>query len=201
MNIWFCSDLHINHDGIRRFCNRPFDSVEHMNHELIKKYNNVVKEDDIVYNLGDFGCKTAEERKYYVDQLSGFKILIRGNHDAQTQSMLNAGFHVVLESARLDIDGLKLFLVHRPFDVPKEILEEVDLVCAGHCHNNGRDGLRRANEPLNYDPKILNISCEHTNYSPVSLNWILKNRQKLCLQNQLDKLDKESPDYKSEYGI
>ncbi len=35
MTVWFTSDTHFGHDAIRRYCNRPFASVEEMDDQLI----------------------------------------------------------------------------------------------------------------------------------------------------------------------
>ena len=53
-NIFFTSDTHFHHDNIIRFCNRPFKDVYHMDEELIKRWNEKVGPDDIIYHLGDF---------------------------------------------------------------------------------------------------------------------------------------------------
>lgn len=53
-----------------------------MDYALAQKWNNVVREDDLVLHLGDFVWKPS---KHYVneltDLLNGHKILVRGNHD------------------------------------------------------------------------------------------------------------------------
>lgn len=52
-----------------------------MNEYIIKKLNSAVKEDDIVYHLGDVGFGTTEMLKELIGRLNGKKILLRGNHD------------------------------------------------------------------------------------------------------------------------
>ena len=53
-NIWFTADFHLGHKNIIRYCNRPFETVEEMNHTILERLNACVKANDILYFLGDF---------------------------------------------------------------------------------------------------------------------------------------------------
>lgn len=62
--IYLISDLHLDHKNIIKYCNRPFSSVEEMNGAIIDNWNEVVKESDFVYLVGDlaFGWKKTKMR-------------------------------------------------------------------------------------------------------------------------------------------
>ena len=99
MKRYVTSDLHFYHKNILEYCQRPFDSVEQMNEVLIKNWNSVVNEDDIVYVLGDFCFGNKEMLKNIIGQLKGRKILCLGNHDGLTKSAYyEAGFETVTKS-------------------------------------------------------------------------------------------------------
>lgn len=85
-NIFFTSDHHFGHSNILKFCNRPFDSIEEMNEELIKRWNEKVQPKDEVYHLGDFALTTNEEFKKIADRLNGTIYLIVGNHEGTALS-------------------------------------------------------------------------------------------------------------------
>ena len=82
MNTWIISDTHFGHENIIKYCNRPFSSVEEMDARMIKLWNNVVKKNDIVYHLGDFGVGNKEYISKIVSKLNGRIFLILGNHDS-----------------------------------------------------------------------------------------------------------------------
>jgi calcineurin-like phosphoesterase family protein len=78
MTIYFTSDLHLGHKNIIRLSNRPFETIEEMDAELIARYNATVKPGDTVYDLGDFSFRNP---KNYLDQLNVQPIRIKGSHD------------------------------------------------------------------------------------------------------------------------
>lgn len=81
-NIFFTSDHHFGHQNIIRFCNRPFESVEQMNSELIRRWNEKIQKGDDVYHLGDFALCSNEVFSEIREQLNGNIHLIAGNHEA-----------------------------------------------------------------------------------------------------------------------
>lgn len=78
--IWFTSDLHFGHANILKFCNRPWETTDEMNADLIKNWNSVVKPDDLVFDLGDFAFASNSKWKDLLSQLNGHHYLILGNH-------------------------------------------------------------------------------------------------------------------------
>ena len=61
---------------------RPFANVDEMNAELVKRWNEKVGKDDIVYHLGDFGLMSAGKLREIIVQLNGKICLITGNHES-----------------------------------------------------------------------------------------------------------------------
>lgn len=61
MDTFFTSDLHLGHDNVIKYCNRPFKDGNHMNNSLIRNWNQRVKKDDLIYHLGDFCFKGGKE--------------------------------------------------------------------------------------------------------------------------------------------
>lgn len=79
--IFFTSDHHFGHKNINKFSNRPFNSVEEMDEELIKRWNEKVNPEDEVYHLGDVGLISSNKLKIILERLNGKIYLIKGNHE------------------------------------------------------------------------------------------------------------------------
>ena len=78
MSVFFIADMHFDDDNIRRYENRPFETVQDMNDAIVKNWNDAVEEGDEVYIIGDIG------NEEYIEKLNGKKYLVKGNHDKLT---------------------------------------------------------------------------------------------------------------------
>ena len=59
--ILFTGDLHFGHENVLAFDNRPFATVDEMDAELIRRWNNKVGKGDWVYVLGDLIWKSRNK--------------------------------------------------------------------------------------------------------------------------------------------
>jgi calcineurin-like phosphoesterase family protein len=127
MTTWFTADLHLGHQNIIRYCDRPFDDVEAMNRALVDGWNEVVGDDDVVWVLGDFALGRIAETLPLAGELRGRKVLLAGNHDRcwaghsrrveeWTDRYLEAGFDEIVQGATMSvIDGTAVRLCHFPY--------------------------------------------------------------------------------------
>ncbi len=98
--IYITSDTHFGHTNIIKYCNRPFCDVQDMDNQLIDNWNQIVKNDDLVFHLGDFAFgRVPLDIKRYFNQLNGKIILILGNHDNKLtkEDYLKIGFQKVCD--------------------------------------------------------------------------------------------------------
>ena len=81
--IWFTADQHFGHANIIKFCNRPYGSVEEMDADLIRRWNGVVGQYDVVYHLGDFTLGGVEQARDYFSRLNGTVYILNNpwHHD------------------------------------------------------------------------------------------------------------------------
>jgi len=124
MNIWFCSDLHIDHKSIAKY--REFvTSPQHNTEIIVEDWKSKVAKCDHVYCLGDVSFTTAGLD--LIGTLPGFKRLIRGNHDACQLNQYVKVFHDVC--GILSYKGM--WLSHAPIH-PDELRGKHNV--HGHVH-------------------------------------------------------------------
>jgi calcineurin-like phosphoesterase family protein len=166
-NRWIISDTHFNHTNILKFESRPFPNVEEMNYQMAGRWNRVVKNNDKVYFLGDFGF-FADKAKMteLVNSLNGHKYLIMGNHDEHKSSQWwrDVGFKEAYQHPII-IEGF-IILSHQPVYL-NERMPYVNL--HGHIHSRTMEG-------ANY----YNVGVELNNYTPIDLNTLIHKFIKIC---------------------
>ena len=155
---WLISDTHFGHKNIIKYTGRPFQTVKEMDDRIIANWNSVVKSNDVILHLGDFALGNLEDQQSYLKQLNGIKKLVMGNHDRlKVKDYYDMGF---AEVYRYPIIIENIIFSHRPLD---NLIVGSLYNVHGHIH-----------EKQSPSANHLNISVEHTNYSPISLNWVKK---------------------------
>jgi calcineurin-like phosphoesterase family protein len=148
--IYFTADQHFNHYKIIEYCKRPFQNVQEMNDALVSNWNSVVNSRDLVFILGDFAMRNADD---YAIQLNGTKVFLCGNHDKRW----------VISALRIISGCTRIFMQHSPY--LKEVPEPIDLILCGHVHD------KWIMQHWNKIPMI-NVGVDVWNYKPVSLSTI-----------------------------
>jgi calcineurin-like phosphoesterase family protein len=122
MQTFFTFDQHYGHHNIIEYCGRPFKSASHMNEELIRRHNEVVQPDDVVYHLGDFAMRVYT-MEVVLPRLNGYHYLVPGNHDGchprhkKKQNITRyeqAGFEVLPHFTSITLSDMAVDLCHIP---------------------------------------------------------------------------------------
>lgn len=113
MTIRYIADMHFDHGNCIAFDARPFRDTEHMNEEMIARWNSVVKPEDHTYILGDFCWKKEDRWLELLPRLNGQKTLILGNHDIGPNKSRRF-FADVKDYKVVDDNGRKVVLCHFP---------------------------------------------------------------------------------------
>ena len=179
-NIWFTSDTHFGHKNISRFTKRPWNSAEEMDEGLIKNWNEVVGENDIVFHLGDFAFASNGRWKELIERLNGRIYLILGNHDITRWP--GDGIMDLFEGV---YSQLVIVIGQKHF-----ILNHCPLLCYGGTYRNppvyqlfghvhsGPNITNLDSDRLKYCfPFQYDVGIDNNNYRPISANEII---EKIC---------------------
>lgn len=170
--IYFTSDTHFNHDKEFIWKDRGYGSVDEMNEDIIKKWNEVVTPGDDVYHLGDVMLGDNEKGLYMLNRLNGRIHIVLGNHDTETRRVLYEGSWNVCEIAYADMIKYgknHLYLSHYPtligqFDAHKH--HGLINLC-GHTHQT------EPFVPEWHNPYIYNVGMDAHDMRPVGLDEIM----------------------------
>ena len=169
--VWFTSDLHFGHKNIQKF-RLEVESEEDNRQRIVSDWNRKVTKRDIVYVLGD-AAFTSEALECF-SNMSGTKILIRGNHDnLDTQAYLRYFQHVY------GLHKYKEFWLSHPPIHPNELRNKVNL--HGHVHYASVEDSRYFNMSvenlwkMNYDSLVsLDEVRKHLKETDASTRTILQ---------------------------
>lgn len=188
MKVFFTSDLHFGHESLlKRFEFRPFQTVEEMDEELIRRWNEKVGKDDLVYVLGDFFMKgNPEYVRSILKRLKGQIILIKGNHDHWLHNAGNKKFLAGIKDydeiwVTLENGSVKRCILSHYFMPFYNSHYRYSIHLHGHSHTTKEaEEERKIAEYLNkegYTNEIYNVGCMYYDYEPVTLDEIIrKNR-------------------------
>lgn len=110
---FYISDLHIGHQNILKFDNRPFFNLKEMELTIIENWNSAVSKNDEVYILGDMFWHN-EDAPNILSKLNGRKYLILGNHDRVNSNMEKYFVWCNRKIETIKDCGRKVVLCHYP---------------------------------------------------------------------------------------
>lgn len=188
-NIWFTSDLHLNHSNVIRFCERPFQSTKEMNLALMNNWNNTVKEDDYIFMLGDFDWfPHRHHMRTTVSKLNGHKYFVLGNHDNFQSFELcqDLDLHICQDITVLYVTAedweqrnwsrkiLEIILCHYPLMTWSHSNSDTYMLF-GHIHSRENGILGEFNKELPIiEGKMMDVGVDRHGYKPITLEQAIK---------------------------
>jgi len=210
VSIWLTSDTHYSHGGICRGTThwrakdsegnlfipldavRDFDTIEDMNEAMINNINLHVKENDILFHMGDWsfgGIENITEFRYRINCKNIH--LITGNHDHHIESnkdgirryfsSVNSYLEVTIKdsNSKEKTSTSKLILCHYPI-VSWNNMRKGSYMLHGHQHLKGDQRFGNG--------KRMDVGmCGHPEFRPYSLTEIfdlLKDLESYELENR-----------------
>ncbi|WP_456484642.1 metallophosphoesterase [Desulfurobacterium sp.] len=184
--IFFISDTHFYHRNIVNLSAFRFEGFEN---RILENLEKILTERDILYHLGDFTWH-GKDKKGFLKRWQALpcrKVLVKGNHDEVTSSVLPIYFDEIIPFFKiLDIRGKRLLLSHYPaLDLRKKrrYIDRIrrvrwlfdfyrcDHLVHGHVHRN-LAGIHCG--CFLYGIKCFNVNLEFTGYRPVSVEEVIK---------------------------
>lgn len=120
-NIFVVSDCHFRHDRDFIWAKRGFQSCEEHNETLIQEWNNRVKEDNVVFHLGDFMFRDPDGT-YTLDFLDKLNFstlyLLGGNHHSGVKAIYAKTLESKFSKIGYEINSL---ILNSNVDIVEEI--------------------------------------------------------------------------------
>ena len=170
--LFLTSDHHFKHDNIIQFCQRPFESVEVMNAELIRFWNEKVPPDADVINHGDL-CWTGniDYIEWLVQSLNGRIHLVLGNHDLKNK-LDRRVIAEIFERKGGSVSDMLMTIVRQ--DNNQQVLSchypllfwpPNTIMTHGHIHSGPTSN---ASEVAPFHPMRYDVGVDNSNYAPMS---------------------------------
>lgn len=183
-NTFFTGDWHLFHDNITDYCSRKLYNpwthrkpstpgtkrVKRMHEVLLSNHNELVADDDTVWNLGDVTMLSSSHLlrvKREIEKFNGQKHLILGNHDEwKATSYIKAGFWTVHSIMWFEYESIKFYLSHDPAVYCMIEHEPKSVLLCGHIHN-----LFKSLLPLK---RVINVGVDVWGLKPASMEQIIE---------------------------
>lgn len=179
---YFISDLHLGHNHILSFDNRPFTNIEDHDNFIIKQWNDTCNVDDDIYILGDVSYHNVTKTIDILNQLNGNKHLIVGNHDHKflKNKQFRDCFVEVCDYKELHLnDKESIVLSHYPIPCFKNHYYGWYHLY-GHVHDSFEYKMMQhvkleMTELYDTPCKMYNVGCmlDYMNYTPRTLDHIV----------------------------
>ena len=168
-SVWVGTDWHVWSAG--HTPHHPYQSVSNIR-QLSDSYANDIQVDDVFIYLGDL-CDPAvtdlNELKRLVQNIPGYKILVKGNHDTETDYFYrDIGFDEVCDVCVIN----QVAFSHFPLKVESDMIN-----IHGHLHNEKRSDVDDANH--------INAYREDYYKHPIEISELIQNAYDKWLKDQV----------------
>lgn len=167
-SVWVGTDWHV--WSVGHTPHHPYQSVSNIR-QLSDSYANDIQVDDVFIYLGDL-CDPAvtdlNELKRLVQNIPGYKILVKGNHDTETDYFYrDIGFDEVCDVCVIN----QVAFSHFPLKVEPDMIN-----IHGHLHNEKRSDIDDANH--------INAYREDYYKHPIEISELIQNAYDKWLKDQ-----------------
>lgn len=168
---FYTADLHLDHENMIGYCDRPFRDAKEMNEVLIRNINETISDDDDLYILGDFTLRTQRSVVTgFANALKGRVHLVVGNHDYFAGAAWAKDIFASVDWYKeIHDSGKKVILSHYP-------------IYAWNGKNKGTYHLfghvHKQLSPYYTWANAFNVGVDVQNYKPVTLAQLIGEEEK-----------------------
>lgn len=171
---FFTADLHMGHDRIIKYANRPFQNVQDMDEAIIRNWNAAITPYDTTYIVGDFSFHKDQDKTISIlNRLNGAKHLVLGNHDKGLNSNVLSRFASVHDYYELHMPPDDMYLRGQMIVMFHYALKVWNRSHRGsyHLYGHSHHTLPDDSNSLSID---VGIDGNSYNYTPISYTQIKK---------------------------
>lgn len=181
--IYLTSDLHFGHNVEFMYKPRGFSSIEEHDNAIVRRWNEVVTDDDTVYILGDLMLGDNTYGIGRLRALHGKKYFITGNHDTDNRVSIYESIAGITPCGYSDVMkylGYRFYLSHYPTltgNLEAVSLKKTTINLYGHTHQKTNFFEDR--------PYMYHVGMDSHDCTPVSLDRIIdeiNEKVKYCLE-------------------
>ena len=172
--IFLTSDSHFSHANILKYCDRPYDTVEEMDKDMIARWNRIVGEDDYVYHLGDLTL--GDDAGRYLRQLNGCISILATwwHHDKRWLAKVRKS---IFEFGNIDIRSASNYLVRllppmyllQVPDIPPITLSHYPMHSWEQSHRGAYHCFGHTHNRYHPDNLSMDVGVDANNFYPVSI--------------------------------
>jgi calcineurin-like phosphoesterase family protein len=167
--IYFTADTHFGNQRTLEFSKRPFKNVDEMDQVIRDRWKNIVRPEDIVYHLGDFGDYEN------IRLLTGRTTLVMGNYEENDlHKNFDGDFHRY--EAYLQLLGFTKVMPSKVW-VLNNLLGTGEPVNMTHCPKDNVKGIFNLFGHVHKLCMIkkygLNVGTDCHNFTPIDIDTVL----------------------------
>lgn len=169
---YFTADSHFCHSNIIKYCKRPFANIAENDEEIIRRWNEKVPEDGIVFHLGDVAFGDPERVDNILERLNGTIYLVIGNHDwRRVVNNHKWRFEMMTQQINMKIGKRHIILNHYPMLAFSGAWrgEDATYQLFGHVHTSPYtdEGLDQQRMKYLFTSQY-DVGVDNNNFTPIS---------------------------------
>jgi len=167
MKLFITSNQQFGREGAIQQYSRKFKDAKQMDEHMIKQWNSVVSDEDLVYVVGNFAWD-PERAEYAIKRLNGTIIIMNGKWDRASKDLVSKlGSELGIaynEEAIKYLNDINVVLSYWPLsDWPHREEGSISVI-----------GIPKAQFNTNHEIKRVNVAVDYWDFKPVDIKKVIQ---------------------------